>query len=202
MNEFELLIATRNAGKVTEIEKLLTGLSFKLRSLNDFNAIVEPEETGTTFIENATLKAEYYAAQTGLWALADDSGLEVEALGGAPGILSARYAGAGADEAAKMKKLLTELAETSEDDRAARFVCAMAISDDKGATKQASQGICDGKIASTARGKNGFGYDPIFIPTGFSETFGELPNEIKSKISHRARALDKIISYLRSFPAL
>lgn len=200
MKRAELLIATRNAGKIRELEELLADLPVKLRSLNDFPGIIEPEETGATFAENAVLKASDYARQTGIWALADDSGLEVEALGGAPGILSARYAGVEASDAERIAKLLGELEKA--ENRAARFVCAMAIADKTGGTRFQAEGICGGEITDAARGTKGFGYDPVFVPEGFSETFGELSGEVKSQISHRARAVNKIIAYLRAFYAL
>jgi XTP/dITP diphosphohydrolase len=140
--------------------------------------------------------------QTGIWSLADDSGLEVEALGGAPGIFSARYAGANTSYQDKIQKLLDELKTTDDKERRARFVCAMAISDVKGEIKFVAEETCDGRIALTPKGANGFGYDPIFIPDGFGQTFGELADEIKQKISHRARAAEKIIQYLRAFKAV
>ena len=197
--KFELLVATKNAGKIKELEELLLDLPFRLRSLNDFPNVFEPEETGATFAENAALKARYYALQTNLPALADDSGLEVEALGGAPGVLSARYAGEDATDAERIEKLLAEINATRKQNRRARFVCAMAIADGTGAIEHIAEGACSGKIALTAKGTNGFGYDPIFIPDDFTETFGELPHNIKQQISHRARATFQIIQYLRHF---
>jgi XTP/dITP diphosphohydrolase len=197
----ELVIATKNVGKIKELEKLLADLPVRLRSLNDFADVIEPEETGMTFSENAILKAHSYAGQTGIPALADDSGLEVEALSGAPGVLSARYAGASATDANRIEKLLREVKETNDANRRARFVCAMAIADAAGETRFVAEGVCGGVIASTRRGANGFGYDPVFIPDGFSETFGELSGDIKQQISHRARASRKIIQYLRRFYA-
>lgn len=201
MTDFELLIATKNVGKIKELEQLLADLPFVLRSLRDFPEVIEPEETGLTFAENAVLKAKYYALQTGLPALADDSGLEVSALGGAPGVYSARYAGENTDYDEKIERLLNELRAVSIDNRTARFVCAMAIADEKGEIKYLTEGVCNGKISFKPSGKNGFGYDPVFIPEGFHETFGELSNEIKRQISHRARACEKIIAYLRGFTA-
>lgn len=197
----ELLIATKNAGKIKELEKLLADLPVQLKSLNEFPKVIEPEETGGTFAENARLKAGSYALQTGLRALADDSGLEVEALNGAPGVYSARYAGENATDTEKIEKLLRETNKTNDKNRRARFVCAMAIAGETGEIEFIAEGICDGKIALAASGKGGFGYDPIFIPDGFTETFGELSGDIKRQISHRARATFKIIQYLRRFYA-
>ncbi len=195
----QILAATGNAGKLKELEKLLTNLPFRLRSLQEFSGVIEPQETGQTFAENAILKARSYALQTKLWTLADDSGLEVAALGGAPGIFSARYAGANAADEERIGKLLRELKDTPKAARQARFVCVMAISDENGEIQFTAEGICAGKIASAASGNRGFGYDPIFIPDGLSQTFGDISDEVKQKISHRARAAAKIIRYLRSF---
>lgn len=196
---FELLIATKNAGKIREIEELLANVPIRLRTLREFENIVEPEETGATFAENAVLKAEYYARETGIRALADDSGLEVAALGGAPGVFSARYAGVNATDEQRINKLLKELKETNNKNRLAQFVCAMAIVNIDGTTECLKEGICFGQIAKYPAGTNGFGYDPIFIPEGFLETFGEINSEIKQKISHRALAISNIVGFLRDF---
>ena len=198
----EILVATQNAGKVREIEELLGDLPNTLRSLKDFGNISEPAETGLNFMENAVLKAKYYALQTGLTALADDSGLEVAALNGAPGIFSARYAGAGANDPQRIAKLLRELDETGDQNRSARFVCAAAVADQRGQILSTAEGICAGKIARAARGGNGFGYDPIFIPENFLKTFSELSSGEKQQISHRSRAISKIIAFLRDFIVL
>jgi len=200
--EFELLVATNNEGKVLELKKLLSDFPLRLRSLREFADVSDVKETGKSFQENAAIKARNYALQTNLWALADDSGLEVEALHGVPGIFSARYAGENATDRENINKLQSELNKKQPADKFARFVCAMALADEKGEVKFVAKGICDGKISLEARGNNGFGYDPIFIPEGFSETFAELSGDIKQRISHRARALRKIIQYLRDFLAL
>jgi XTP/dITP diphosphohydrolase len=198
-NKTELLIATKNTGKIKELKELLTGLPIQINSIDAFPNVVAPEETGANFAENAILKAKYYALQTKLWSLADDSGLGVKALNGAPGVFSARYAGENATDEKKIEKLLRELNNVK--DRRARFVCTMAIADEKGEIKFVADGICDGTIALNASGANGFGYDPIFIPDGFSQTFGELSDQIKRKISHRTRATEKIIQHLCRFYA-
>lgn len=195
----KLLIATKNAGKIREIKELLKDLPITVKDLSEFEEISEPAETGATFAENAALKAVYYAAATGVPALADDSGLEVDALGGAPGIFSARYAGEKASDKERISKLLSELGETAAENRGARFVCAMAVADEQGAVKFLTEGLCRGKIAFAASGANGFGYDPIFVPDGFSDTFGVISDNIKQKISHRAAAIDKIVGFLRDF---
>lgn len=196
-----LLIATKNAGKIKELKELTANLPLRISDLSEFPNVVEPEETGATFIENASLKARYYAAQTGVAALADDSGLEVAALGGAPGIFSARYAGDAASDADRIEKLLEELKRTPEENRRARFVCAAAFAGETGEIKFTAEGVCDGKIIFEPRGENGFGYDPIFVPDGFVETFGELSDTVKRQISHRARAIIKIIEQIRLFYA-
>jgi XTP/dITP diphosphohydrolase len=201
MNKIELLIATKNAGKIREIQQLLGDLPVTLRSLNDFPAVSEPEENGQTFAENAALKARFYSQHANMWSLADDSGLEVEALGGAPGIFSARYAGENASDAVRIDKLLSELDDSGNENRRARFVCSMAVADEKGEIRFIAEGACNGTITTQSRGKNGFGYDPVFVPEGFAETFGELSGAIKQQISHRARAVNKIIEYLRGFIA-
>ena len=169
--------------------------------MDEFPNIVEAEETGATFAGNAVIKAKCYALQTGFWSLADDSGLEVQALNGEPGVFSARYAGEHATDDDKIIKLLKELNETQDRNRLARFVCAMAISDEKGEIKFTTEGVCEGNIALSPSGANGFGYDPIFVPDGFEKTFGELSSQIKQKISHRARATKNIIPFLRGFYA-
>ena len=198
----EIVVATGNAGKFKELKELLAGLPLHFKSLNDFANVVEVEETGITFAENAVIKAHSYALMTQTWSLADDSGLEVETLGGAPGVFSARYAGEKASDRQNIEKLLRQLKETPDLRRAARFVCAMAIADEKGEIKFLTEGVCNGKIALNPFGTNGFGYDSIFVPEGFNQTFGELSGETKQKISHRARAMEKIVAFLRDFHAL
>jgi XTP/dITP diphosphohydrolase len=195
----ELLIGTRNNGKIREIQLLLAAMPFlRMRNLAEFPTAGEVEETGLTFSDNAILKARSYARQTGLWALADDSGLEVDALGGAPGIYSARYGGAGATDGERIERLLEELSPFARQERRARFICAIAIADGEGQVANLSVGKCEGLIAQAPRGTQGFGYDPIFIPDGFEQTFGELMPEIKEKISHRALALQGASSFLAS----
>ena len=201
-NRLQLLVATKNDGKVGELKNLLADLPIELKSLSDFPLLRQVEETGETFTENAALKASGYARQTGLWSLADDSGLEVAALDGAPGVFSARYAGEKADDRENIEKLLRELGRNGDEIRAARFVCAMTIADDAGEIVFTAEDFCNGTIIDAPRGANGFGYDPVFVPVGYAETFGELPASVKQKISHRGRAAGKIIQYLRDFIAV
>lgn len=193
----ELLIATYNPGKIRELESLLGALPLRLRSLREFPTVREVDETGATFAENAVLKATGYARQTRLWTLADDSGLEVEALGGAPGVFSARYGGPEASDADRVRLLLEELSRVNDRQRRARFVSVIAIADPDAQLSNVAEGICDGHLAYAPRGTNGFGYDPIFIPDGYEQTFGELTDEVKKSISHRARALAATSSFLR-----
>lgn len=193
-----LLIGTRNAGKVREIEDILGDVPWRIRSLREFADIDVPAETGDTYADNAIIKALFYARATGLCALADDSGLEVEALGGAPGVYSARYAGAGASDADRRTLLLSELAHVPAEQRSARFVCVVAIAFPDGAVLHTSEGTCNGKIIFEPRGTGGFGYDPLFVPDGFDETFAELPDTLKNQLSHRARALLKTREFLLS----
>ena len=195
----ELLIATHNPGKVVEICDLLHDLPFRLACLQDFQGLPEFEETGSTFEENARIKAVGYAKGSGLYAIADDSGLEVDALNGAPGVHSARYAGPETGYPGKISRLLMEIDASKHVDRRARFVSHIVLADPAGSVIHKSRGVCEGTIADRARGSNGFGYDPIFIPAGFTKTFGELDPGVKQTISHRARALAKIIRFLRDF---
>ena len=193
-----LVVATHNQGKVREFRELLRELPYELLSISDFPEIMPVLETGATFVENAKLKASEYARQTGFRTLADDSGLEIDALGGKPGIDSARYMGDQASHVERMEALLEDLRQTRSANRSARFVSAIAIAEIDGTIKNLSMGICEGAIAPEPRGEGGFGYDPIFIPDGFHLTFAELSDEIKNKISHRARALQRATIYLRA----
>lgn len=193
-----LVVATQNQGKLYELRQLLGDLPFKLYSLTDFPNISPIPETGNSFIENASLKAVGYATQTGCLTLADDSGLEVDALDGAPGILSARYAGESASDAERIEKLLLELSGNAAMKRSARFVSAVAVADGGGRILDVSVGECNGRIDFAPHGSEGFGYDPLFIPSGYDKTFAELKAEIKNEISHRARALAGAREFLRT----
>jgi len=194
----QLLIATHNHGKLKEVRQLLSDLPFSLLSLRDFPETVAVQELGSSFEENAELKAAGYASQAGLLTLADDSGLELDALAGAPGVLSARYAGVDASDSGRVAQLLADLSGVAEAERSARFVSAVAIADRKARILHMSMGRCEGTIALSPRGKDGFGYDPIFVPEGHQLTFAELGPDIKNQISHRARALAKTHEFLTS----
>lgn len=193
----ELLVATKNAGKVRELTELLGGLPLRLRNLSDFPGAPEVEETGATFEENARLKAVGYGGHARLLTLADDSGLEVAALDGAPGVLSARYAGDSATDADRVELLLRELSRAGSRDRRARFVCAVALHDPLTGATEIFNGDCRGRITPAPRGTNGFGYDPVFVPDGYDQTFAELPAAVKQQISHRALALRLTRDFIR-----
>jgi XTP/dITP diphosphohydrolase len=184
-----LIVATRNPHKTREIQRIL-GSDFAVGDLFAYPEISETVESGRTFEENAVLKATAASKQLPGLVVADDSGLEVDVLGGAPGIYSARYAGQNAADKQNIDKLLGELSRTGskEDNRRARFRCILALARD-GQILGISQGTVEGTIADQARGEKGFGYDPVFIPEGFEQTFAQLPAEVKDKISHRARAI-------------
>lgn len=196
MEVMELLVATRNQGKLREIRALLEPCGVVVRGVADFPELPEIEEDGATFAENARKKAQVIARLTGRLTLADDSGLCVAALGGAPGVHSARYAGAGADDAANNRKLLAAMATIPEGERNAAFLCAMALCAPDGECRT-FEGRLDGSILAAARGTEGFGYDPLFLVTGRGQTLAELPLEEKNRISHRARALAQVVDVLR-----
>ena len=184
----KLIIATRNRHKLEEIKTLFHAPGLDIVSALDYPDLPDVIEDGRTFEENAVKKAMTLALATGHWALGDDSGLEVDALGGAPGVYSARYAGEPTDYAANNRKLLRELDQVS--DRRARFRCVVALASPAGRA-QVLEGRCDGRIIHEGRGAAGFGYDPLFVPDGFEQTFAEMAGEAKNRISHRGRALEK-----------
>jgi XTP/dITP diphosphohydrolase len=192
----ELLFATRNANKTAEIRKIL-GPQFQVNDLADHPEIPHIAETGKTFEDNAILKAVTVSKHIPGFVVADDSGLEVDALGGAPGVYSARYAGPDASDNEKIEKLLEHLGRVraSKDARRARFHCVLALAR-KGEVLGMFEGVVEGQIADRPRGSHGFGYDPIFIPNGFQRTFGELEPAEKNQLSHRARALEKLGAFL------
>ena len=182
----KLLIATHNPHKLREIRNILSFPGLELFDMNDFPDLPDVVEDGDTFRANAEKKASVLAVAARLWALADDSGLAVDALDGAPGVFSARYAGEPVDYGANNRKLLGELRNKT--NRRARFHCAVALSDSQGRTSSI-EATCEGRITTTPRGEQGFGYDPLFVPKGRLRTFAEMDEAEKNRISHRARAL-------------
>ena len=191
MTKHSLIIATGNAHKVEEFELLLKGLDFDVVSAKSCGGMPEVDENGETFAANAQLKAEALRAQApaDAWVMADDSGLEVDALDGAPGIYSARYAGADASDGDNVNKLLDALKDVPKEKRRARFRCVLCVIDHEGYITH-YDGCCEGRIDTEVHGDGGFGYDPIFIPDGYTESFAQLGDEVKSQLSHRAKAVE------------
>ncbi|GBG56561.1 non-canonical purine NTP pyrophosphatase [Sporomusaceae bacterium FL31] len=194
----EIVIASKNAGKVAEIAAALQHLPVKVMSLADFAEIPDAIEDGSTFAENALIKAKYYSAHTGRACLADDSGLEVDALQGAPGVYSARYAGESATDADNNHKLLTEMIQVDSDNRTARFRCVLAFIDTND-TVITADGTCEGVILDAARGTEGFGYDPLFYIPALKKTLAEISIADKNAISHRGAALKSLAAKLMEY---
>ncbi len=193
-----IIIASRNPHKIREIRSILKTLyQGDLLSLADFPHYIPPEETGETFAANATLKAVHAASVLQSWVLADDSGLVVPALRGAPGVRSARYAGESATDGENRKKLLEAMSSLSDEARAAYYECHVALASPEG-LKRCVCGTSEGKLLQTERGGGGFGYDPLFVKHEYSKTFSEMPETLKNRISHRRKALDKIALFLPS----
>jgi len=195
----QLLIATNNPGKVRELRRLLDGCGFDVLTPGDLSLALEVEETGTTYAENATLKARAFAAAAGILALADDSGIEVDALGGAPGVYSARYGGPGLDDAGRVQWLLHDLRGRPHPARGARYRAIVAVAEPAGGsgTVVTFEGVQEGYIACTPRGEGGFGYDPIFLVDPW-RTQAELSPEEKDVLSHRGKAVRAARAYLRA----
>jgi XTP/dITP diphosphohydrolase len=191
-----ILIATTNEGKIREVADALALIPVGLAFPKDLRLVLCVKEDGESFQENSSIKAISYAIASKLWSLADDSGLEVDALGGRPGIFSARYGGASASDSDRISLLLDELKDVPDERRSARFVCAVSLASPEGRIAFSALGVCEGRIGRSPCGDHGFGYDPIFIPQGFNESFGELPEAVKRDISHRARALKKFSVFL------
>ena len=192
----QLVIASRNQKKKNELQQILGDLDFELLSLDDLPPLPEVEEDGSTFAENAIKKAVTVARQTGMLTLADDSGLVVDALQGEPGVYSARYAGPGANDEKNNRKMLQALQNTPDEERTARFVCVIALALPDGRVETV-EGTCDGRIDRYPRGSVGFGYDPLFVPDGYEESFAQLSPLIKNSISHRGKALALIKPFLQ-----
>jgi XTP/dITP diphosphohydrolase len=191
-----LLVATHNQGKVREFAEMLSDLDLEWLSLDDIGLEKDVDETGQTFKENAILKAETYASETGYFTLADDSGLEVDALNGEPGIYTARYGGAGLDHEGRYRLLLKNMEGVKGDDRSARFRCVIGLATPDGLVGTA-EGVCEGMIAEAPAGDGGFGYDPVFFLPDRGLTMAQVPSSVKHQISHRGRALKAIESLLR-----
>ena len=187
-----LLVATRNAGKVVEYAEMLAALEVDWLSLDDVGVMIDVEETGDTFLANAVLKAQAYAAMTGLLTLADDSGLEVDALDGDPGIYTARYGGPGLTPVQRYEYLLHNLSGVPREYRSARFRCVIALAAEDKRVLATSDGVCEGMIAAKPSGDGGFGYDPVFYLPERGQTMAQLPSAEKHLISHRGRALQAI----------
>lgn len=187
----KIMIASRNKGKIKEFTEFFRPYGIEVTSLVDFETIPDIEETGESFEENAKIKAEQVADIVRMPVLADDSGLTVDALDGAPGIYSARYAGEGSSDDENNEKLLEALRDVPKEKRTARFVCVLAIST-PGEETVYYKGYCEGEIGFEAKGENGFGYDPVFIPKGYDRTMAELSSEEKNAISHRSQAFKQL----------
>jgi len=197
----EIVLATRNKKKIEEIKRITADLPITILSLSDYPNCPETVEDKDTFEGNATKKAVEVCQCTGKAALADDSGLEVDALKGAPGVYSARYAGEGANDVKNNEKLLQELKNIPQDKRTAQFVCCMALALPGGDVKTFF-GFAKGRIGLEPKGKTGFGYDPVFTPDGFDRTFAEMSGEEKDRLSHRGKALEKLRNFLHDRPHL
>jgi XTP/dITP diphosphohydrolase len=197
----EIVLATSNLHKLREFKNMLKAFShIDLLSLNQFSDYPIPEETGITFKENAILKAETAAKALNKWVLADDSGLVVPSLNGAPGVYSARYAGIGVTDADNRKKLLKAMHNLRDLERSAYFECAIALASPTG-LKKCVTGICEGHIIDEERGNNGFGYDPLFVKNDYEKTFAELDEQTKNRISHRRKALERLMTFLETVQA-
>jgi XTP/dITP diphosphohydrolase len=192
-----LVLGTRNHKKLGELTSLLTPLGLELATLADFRESIEVDETGDSFAANAALKATLQARTLQQWVLGEDSGLAVDALGGAPGIYSARYSGAGATDERNNERLLRELAALPIERRTAHYVCSAALADPTGTIHATSEGICRGRILQSPVGTGGFGYDPLFEIVECHQTFGELAPAVKSVLSHRSRAMRALVPPIR-----
>lgn len=192
-----LLLASRNRGKVSEVEFLLRGTGWQVVDLSEFDDGLEMAEDGSTLQENARKKAQAAARVSKMWTLADDSGLEIDALEGKPGVHSARFCGPDSTDSDRNRKILSLMVAVPDERRTARFRCVACLVDLVG-NERTFEGVCEGHIAHHARGSSGFGYDPIFIPDGHSQTFAELGQATKNRISHRARAVTQVVEYLKA----
>jgi len=193
----KLLVATHNQGKVAEFAQMLADLQIEWLSLDDVGVTADVAETGGSFRENAVLKAEWYAQATGLLTLADDSGLEVDALGGEPGVLTARYGGPGLTHEDRYQLLLEKMRDVPEPERTARFRCVIALAGGDGHLLETSAGACEGRIALAPAGDGGFGYDPVFYLPERGQTMAQVGSAVKQQISHRGQAMKGLAPRLR-----
>ncbi len=196
MSDFLVVLGTRNQKKRNELTQLLQPHGFQLKTLDDYSDSIEVEETGSTFRENANLKASEQATNLNCWVLGEDSGLSVDKLDGAPGIYSARYSGPNGTDQTNNEKLLAELGDTPWEQRSAHYTCHMALSNPEGNVRINCEGQCHGRIRFKESGEGGFGYDPLFELVEWHQTFGELSSGVKSILSHRARAMRLFVPLL------
>jgi XTP/dITP diphosphohydrolase len=200
MHDTKLLLASQNPGKLAEMQQLCEGLPFEVVGLRERGILEAPEETGTTFVENAILKGRYYASRAGLLTVADDSGLSVEALGGAPGLYSSRFGGEGATDRDRNAFLLERLEGVPSQRRGARFTSAVVVVREGEVLFQVEESV-EGRIAESPRGPNGFGYDPLFFYPPFGRTFGEVSRAEKDRVSHRGKAFARLREFLTTLAA-
>lgn len=201
MSDHVLVLGTHNQKKRLELEQLLAPLGLHLKTLADFEQAIEVEETGSTFAENAALKASQQARNLGMWVMGEDSGISVIALNNEPGVYSARYSDPGATDERNNEKVLAQLGDTPLDKRTAFYTCHMAISDPAGTIQATAEDYCYGRMRFESSGDNGFGYDPLFEIPEYHKTFGELGPSIKRVLSHRSRAMRKIRSKIEQLMA-
>ncbi len=191
-----IILASRNRKKTREVTEILAPAGIAVIPVTDFADVADVDEDGQTFAENAAKKARQVAIHLKRWVIGDDSGLQVDALGGAPGIYSARYSGDGATDERNNQKLVAGLDSVPDDKRGAGYVCSVALSDPQGQIRIACEGTCRGRILRQASGKGGFGYDPYFLIPEYHMTFGELSSAVKNRLSHRARAFTELLRRL------
>jgi XTP/dITP diphosphohydrolase len=195
-----IVLASRNVKKAREVAEILAPAGFQVVAVTAYPDAPEVEEDGSTFAENAAKKAREIAVHLGQWVIGEDSGLQVDALSGAPGIYSARFSGPDATDDRNNQKLMEELLSVPEDRRGAGYVCSVALSDPEGNIRIACEGTCRGRILTVASGQGGFGYDPYFLIPEYHLTFGQLSSVVKHRLSHRARAFAKFLPLIRTLP--